>query len=141
MVARASQKKVRGAALPPDPDESAALAKAVEALNDGHDTAESAAVAAISAWVQERARRCAGARLADNLVFDLGDAQMRGFVEAALPTIADAAGGAIDLGQAVVDMSTDDVITLFVAAIHATNDAAVAAGESQAFPFSDRVPF
>jgi hypothetical protein len=129
----AERVKVRGNASCPDPDEVAALAAAVEATG----MPERLVVEAISTWITTRARLCAGARLTENLAFDLGDAKLRGFVEAALPAI----GGAVDVPADVpfYSLDRDAVVDLFTVAVQAVREAAVAAGESP--NFSMEIPF
>jgi hypothetical protein len=138
----AERVKVRGNASCPDPDEVAALAAAVEATG----MPERLVVEAISTWITTRARLCAGARLTENLAFDLGDAKLRGFVIAALPSI----GGAlvdclngqlrhIPTTEPIHAMERGDMTDFLVFSLQAVREAAVAAGESP--NFSMEIPF
>lgn len=115
--------KVRGSASSPDPDEATALAHAATAAR----IPESTATACISAWISKRAQLSAGARLTENLAFDLRDAKLRGIVAAALPKI----GAALNVppGVAFFDLPRDAVIDLFCIAYQAVQDAEVAADE------------
>lgn len=130
----AEKVKVRGSASSPDPDEAAALKHVAETTG----LTEERATAVISAWIMKRAELSAGARLTENLAFDLGDAKLRGFVSAALPVI----GGAVEVppGVAFYDLDRDAVVDLFTLAFSAIQEAAVAAGECPTV-MGERIPF
>jgi hypothetical protein len=131
-------------AYTPDADEAEALAAAAVTLRSltGCQNPEAVASAVISRWIIERMKRCAGARLADTVVFDLGDAKLRGMIEAALPQIGGAiAEAGVESDAAFFDLPRDQVLNVFVAACIGYREAAVAAGESRDFPFSDPIPF
>lgn len=127
----------RGADFAPlDADEQAAIERAAAAGGVPVVTAH----AVVSSWIVERARRAAGVRLTTNLAFDLGDSRLRGYVEAALPSIADAVSPFI-LCAAIDDLDKAAIVDLFVAAVQGTQAAAMAHGESCLFEFDDPLPF
>lgn len=125
-----------------DADEDEALGVAAQVLQSFArvDNAEAVAYAVISAWIIARMKRAAGRRLAENVVFDLREAKMRGRIEAMLPLIAEALGD-FDFTASFNDLSKDQVIDLFVAGCVAWREAAIAAGENPDFPFDDAIPF
>ena len=104
------------------------------------DNAEAVASAVISRWIIERMKRAVGARLADNVVFDLQDAKLRGMVEAALPQIGAALSG-LPADVPFFGLGKEQAVDVFMAGCIAYREAAVAAGESHDFPFSDPIPF
>ena len=127
----------------PDYQEVAALDEAEAALVSfmpGVPQARNLAIVAISAWIVSRTRQSARVRLAETLVFDLAPARYRGYAEAALPLIAQSLA---DLPADVpfFALSKPQVIDVIVASMCGIREAAVAAGESSAFPFDDEVPF
>lgn len=128
-----------------DADEAEALAAAAVALQSYArvENAEAVANCVISTWIIERMKRAVSTRhLTGNVVFDLGEAKMRGRVEAMLPKIADALGaGGFDFAATFNDLDKDKVVDLFVAGCVAWREAAVAAGENPDFPFDDPIPF
>lgn len=128
-----------------DADEAGALAAAAATLQTFArvENAEAVAHCVISTWIIERMKRAVSARkLADNLVFDLSEAKMRGRLEAMLPNIAESLGATgFDFSQSFNDLSKDTVVSLFLAGCVAWREAAVAAGESADFPFDDTIPF
>lgn len=125
-----------------DADEAEALGAAAQVLQSFArvENAEAVACSVISTWIIERMKRAVGKRLTDNLVFDLGEAKMRGRITAMLPKIAEALGG-FDFTASFNDLSKDQVVDLFMAGCIAWREAAVAAGENPDFPFSDPIPF
>jgi hypothetical protein len=142
-VARASAKLSRPE-REPDADEAEALAAAAATLQAFArvENAEAVASAVISRWIIERMKRAVSARLADNVVFDLQDAKLRGMVEATLGRIAGALGeNGFDFAGAFNDLTKEQAVDLFVTGCVAYREAAVAAGESGDFPFSDPIPF
>lgn len=127
-----------------DADEAEALEHAALTLQAfaSVDNPEAVASAVISRWIIERMKRCVGKRLADTVVFDLGEAKLRGMVEATLPKIAEALDeGGFDFAGSFNDLAKEGVIDLFMAGCLAYRAAAVAAGEAADFPFSDPIPF
>lgn len=142
-MARASA-KIAKPLVSQDADETEALAVAAATLQSFArvENPEAVACAVISAWIIERMKRSVGARLTDNVVFDLQDAKLRGMVEATLPAAADVlATGGFDFAASFSDLSKDQAIDLFMAGCVAYRAAAVAHGESPDFPFSDPIPF
>jgi hypothetical protein len=82
----------------------------------------------------------ASVRINADLMFDLGDARMRGFIEAALPAI----GGALSRlppDVPLFELDKAQVVDVFLAGIRGAQEAALAANESLGFPFDDEVPF
>lgn len=127
-----------------DADEAEALEQAALTLQSlaRVDHAEAIASAVISSWIIARMKRTTSNRLADNVVFDLDDAKLRGMVEATLPKIAEALGASgFDFAGSFNDLSKSGAVELFVAGCVAYREAAVAAGEAPDFPFSDPIPF
>jgi hypothetical protein len=127
----------------PDYQEVAALDEATQAVINfmpGCPQAKALATVAISAWIVSRTRQASRNRLAETLVFDLSPARYRGYVESALPQI----GGALSHLPADVPffgLPKASVVDVFVAGLIGVREAAIAAGESSAFPFDDEVPF
>jgi hypothetical protein len=145
-VARSAAKKEASGIRPtysPDVDEQEALAAAAATLSGFTSVANPEAVTAavISRWIIERMKRTTRGRLADNVVFDLQEAKLRGMLEAALPQIAAGMDGVIPFDVAFGDLSKEQAIDLFLIGCIAHREAAVAAGESGDFPFSDPIPF
>lgn len=127
----------------PNPDEDAALSIAateLRALCPSVHNAEAVTSAVISKWIIERSKRASRVRLSETVAFDLGDARLRGFIEAALPQIGEALGG-LDPTKPLFELSRDEVVGVFAAACIGASAAATAYGESQAFPFDDPIPF
>jgi hypothetical protein len=139
----AAMKKREGPKAPPTPDyqEEQALARAVAAAQRfAPTTSEGAVSVAISEWIIARTSMAASVRLNADLMFDLKDARLRGFVEAALPAI----GGSLEhlpADKPLFDLSKEEVVSVFIAGIRGAQEAAVSANESLGFPFSDEVPF
>lgn len=130
-------------ALGPDPEEEAALnraAAALERFGPGGDARSRAAVV-ISEWIIARTSTAARRRGGEHLLFDLADARIRGFVEAALPSIGAAVAERIDAETPFFELDKEQVIDLFVAGIEGAREAAVLANEDLGFPFSDDIPF
>lgn len=103
-------------------------------------TSSSTVAVAISEWILARTALCAGPRVNAELLFDYKDARLRGFVEAALPAIGNTLSW-LPADKPLFELSKDEVIGVLVAGIEGAREAAVAAGESLGFPFSDEVPF
>jgi len=126
----------------PDPEEEAALDRAAQAVarfSPNLSAPRSLAAVAISEWIIARTSTAA-ARRSQHLVFGLGDAQVRGFVEAALPAIG-AALSHLPADVPFFELDKDQVIDLFMAGIEGAREAAVLTNESLGFPFDDEVPF
>lgn len=144
MAARQSKPAIKPV-YEPDADEAEALAAAAATLRSltGCPNPEAVASAVISRWIIERMKRAVrNRRLADNLVFDLGDAKMRGRLEAMLPSIAETLGAAgFDFDLSFNGLPREAAVDLFAAACIAWREAAVAAGENADFPFDDPIPF
>jgi hypothetical protein len=141
-VASAPRRK-EGPKAPPDRDyqEERALARAVEAAKRFSPGINDAAIAvAISEWILSRTSMLASVRLNQKLLFDFKDARLRGFVEAALPSIGDSLGH-LPPDVPFFELTPDQVIDVFVAGILGAQGAAVAANESLGFPFDDEIPF
>lgn len=82
----------------------------------------------------------ANVRLNAELLFDLQDARLRGFLEAALPAIG-ATIAHLPADKPFFELEKAQIIDLFMAGIVGAQEAAVAANESLGFPFDDEVPF
>jgi hypothetical protein len=132
-----------------DADETEALnvaAATLKGLCPVAQNPQAVASAVISAWIIERMKRHAGARLSGNVVFNLGDAHLIGMLETALPKIGDAlAGGGFPFDRTFNELTKEQAVMLFLAGVVAHREVAVFAGEAPSFPFdepfSDAVPF
>ena len=142
---RRNEEGVKPPPTPPDYQEERALDRAAKALEDfrpGIANARYLAQVAISQWVLERHRLTAAPRMTAERVFDIGDARLRGFVEAALPRAgATLAEAGLPEGTALFDLSKEHIVDVFMAGTVGAQEAAMAAGESLGFPFSDEIPF
>jgi hypothetical protein len=142
-MAGASMKKREGPKAPPTPDyqEERALARAVSAMQKFQPGANAAlASVAIAEWIVARTAMAASNRLSSELLFDLKDSRMRGFLEAALPAI----GGTlahIPADKPLFELDVSQVVDVFMAGINGAIEAAVSANESLGFPFDDEVPY
>lgn len=144
MAARRKQDEKAGAMPPPDYQEEAALNRAAKAVADFQpsNSPRSIAAVAISEWIIARTSMAASVRLNADLLFDLGDARLRGFVEAALPHIAMAlTAQGFDFNMPFGALEKSQVVDFIAAGILGAQEAAVAANESLGFPFDDHVPF
>lgn len=129
------------AASEPDYQENAALARAekvVARFAPGFPL--SCAAVVISEWIVARTSMAASIRMNADLMFDLGDARLRGFVEAALPAIGGSLAG-LPADVPLFELSREQVVDVIVAGILGAQEAAVAANESLGFPFDDEIPF
>lgn len=136
--ARIELEKGRLAAAP-DPDEEAALTAAAEALA-GCTNSRQAAYACISTWITTRAKLATNARLTETVATDLGDARLRGIIEAALPQI----GGALSslpTDIPLFELSKSQVVDAFTVAVQIVCEASVALKEAGDFPLNDACPF
>lgn len=127
-----------------DADEAGALEAAALVLQTFArvENPEAVTSAVISRWIIERMKTSVGKRLTDNVVFDLHDAKLQGIVEATLPNIAEMLSeGGFDFARSFGELSKEEAVQLFLAPVIAHRVAAVAAGESPDFPFSDPIPF
>lgn len=139
---RITDKKGRGGAIAaPDPQEAAALKRATDAvaLTKGA-TPEQIAFLAISVWIAERTRLSSAHRVDAQLVFDLKNSQMRGFVEAALPAIANTLAH-IPRDKPLFELTRDQVVDVALAFIEGARESFVAAGEAMGLPFDDDIRF
>lgn len=128
---------------PEDPQETKALNAVEKALRDFLPTCptpRSLAAVAISAWIISRSKQAAGVRLNENVIFDFDNAKLKGFIEAALPHIGERLAD-VDLSQSLFDLTKDQIVQVFAAGCLETSRAAMAFGESEAFPFDDSIPF
>jgi hypothetical protein len=82
----------------------------------------------------------ASVRLNADLMFDLQDSRMRGFIEAALPAIG-ASVAHLPSDRPLFDLEKAQVVDVILAGILGAQEAALAANESLSFPFSDDIPF
>lgn len=125
----------------PDADEVEALgiaAAKLKTLCPAVSNAEAVASAVITDWIGARARLNAGARLTETVAFDLGDAKLRGELEAVLPQVGGALTGlppTIPLFQ----LSKMQIIDVLAAGVQAWRAAAIACGENPDFPLEDAV--
>lgn len=128
---------------PPDYQEIAALDEAEAALINfmpGVPQPRNLATIAISAWIVSRTRQSARIRMAETLVFDLTPARYRGYAEAALGVIAQSLAN-LPSDVPFFELSKSQVVDVIVASMCGIREAAVAAGESAAFPFDDEIPY
>jgi hypothetical protein len=143
-AARPGQReKVKPPERAADPEEEAALARAVAVLRSlapGATNPEAITIAVISSWIVERTRLSAGKRLTSNLAFDLGDSRTRGIVEAALPGIG-AKLAHLPADKPFFKLEKGQVVDAFTAGIFGAHAAAVSLGELGQFPFDDVIPF
>lgn len=95
---------------------------------------------AISHWIIARTSMSCSGRMHAELLFDLKDSRIRGFLEAALPAIG-ANVAHLPADKPFFELSKEQIIDLLAAGIVGAQEAAVAAGESLGFPFDDEVPF
>jgi hypothetical protein len=127
----------------PDVQEERALTEAEEALRrvfpDLKVNLRSIAAVAISGWIVSRSRQTAGIRLAENLAYNLGDSRLRGFAEAALPSVGETLA-ALPADVPFFDLEKEQVVDVIVAAVQGAQAAAVAAKESLSFAFDDPLP-
>lgn len=140
---RRNEEGVKPPPTPPDYQEERALERAAKALEDfrpGIANARHLAQVAISQWVLERHRLTAAPRMTAERVFDIGDARLRGYAEAALPHIG-ATLAALPADVPFFALDKSQVIDIFMAAIEGVREAAMAAGESLSFPFDDEIPY
>lgn len=144
MAARRKDEKVGATRPPPDYQEEAALDRAAQAVERFPGTTSARAIAsiAISEWIIARTSMAASVRLNADLLFDLGDARLRGFVEAALPHIAMAlTAQGFDFNMPFGALEKSQVVDFITAGIVGAQEAAMAANESLGFPFDDEIPF
>lgn len=121
-----------------DPDEVAALAAATACLTGlvkGVADPQAVTIAVISRWIIERAKAVSGRRLGE-VAFDLGDAKLRGVVEACLPAIAEKMGH-IPPDKPLFELSKVEVVDVFVAAAQAISAAKLGYLEQP----DDQIPF
>lgn len=125
----------KGAALPPpDPEEEAALVRAAATLRDiapGLADPRAVASAVISSWIVERVRLSVG-RITGQHAFTLGDAHLRGSLEAALPDIG-AALGHLPPNQPLFGLTKEQVVDVFAVACQA--------GRHSGALLNDEIPF
>ena len=140
--------KVRAPTREPDPDEEAALDRAVVAYRGLRASDDPCAVvsAVISEWIVERARRTVSYRLPADLMFDLGDVGMRGAIEAALPKIGAELQHLPD-DVPLFALTRSDIVDVFVAGLAWIGEAEVALAVSEVTPsrerakLDDEIPF
>lgn len=142
MASANSQRKGPAKAAPqPDYQEEAALDRAAKALDRfGRGDSRSMAAVAISEWIIARTSMAASVRLTADLMFDLGDARLRGFVEAALPAIGGSLSG-LPADVPLFELERSQVVDVICAGIAGAQAAAFAANESLGFPFDDEIPY
>lgn len=136
----------RKAGVDAEEAEALAAAAAVAEQFTSRANAKTAATAIISEWITARARLNVEKRLTETLIFGLGDARLTGLIQACLPQIgAYLAEKGFDFDKSFSDLSKHEATQLFLAAVLAHRDAAVAEGESPDFPFDppldDEIPF
>lgn len=140
---RRNEEGVKPPPTPPDYQEERALDRAAKALEDfrpGIANARHLAQVAISQWVLERHRLTAAPRMTAERVFDLGNARLRGYLEAALPHVG-ANLSHLPADKPFFELEKDQVLDVLVAGIEAAREAACAANESLSFPFDDEIPY
>lgn len=94
----AVKRSTRGGFAPPplDPEEEAALERAIARLKEslpGVANPRALVQAIISVWIIERVKLSVGRIMCGEIAYGLGDAHLRGSLEAALPEIAEALSG------------------------------------------------
>lgn len=112
-MARApAQKKGVSLVAPPDPEEAAAVTRAAARLKEmlpGCPSPEAVVYAVVSAWIVERVKLSVGRILCGEIAYGLGDAHLRGSLEAALPRIG-AELSHLPSDKAFFDLSKEQVI-------------------------------
>lgn len=140
----AAQRRERGpakAAPQPDHQEQRALERAAEAVAKfGSGKPDTIAAVAISAWIISRTSSAASVRMNAELLFDLGNAWLRGFVEAALPAIGESLAH-LPADRPLFELEKAQVVDVIVAGILGAQEAAVSANESLGFSFDDEIPY
>jgi hypothetical protein len=143
---RAVKDKTFTTDTPRDLAEEAALDRAASGLQKfmtgGGYTPRSLASVAISEWIIARASMIASGRIgSQHLLFDLKDSRLRGYIEAALPSIA-AALEHIDPEAPLFSLEKDAVVDVFLAGIAGAREAAVLVAEAPLTDnFDDAIPF
>jgi hypothetical protein len=120
---------------PPDPEEEAALDRAASTVREflpGYANPRGLATAIISTWIVERVRLSTHRMLCGEIVFNCGDAHLRGSLEAMLPDVG-AALSHLPADRAFFDLSKDQVIDVLAIGFHAGRDAGAL--------LNDEVPF
>lgn len=101
-----------------DPDEDAAMEKAIEAVRENlaERNPDRIAYYAISSWIMERTLRCAAKGMAVGLGYDLDDTHLRGLATASLPDIAKSLTNAgVDGSVPFYELSSEDIASVVVA--------------------------
>lgn len=128
----------RGGYTPPpiDAEEEAALERAVRVLGDlvpgMRQPLRPVVQSVISAWIIERVRLSIPRILCGEVAYGLGDAHLRGSLEAALPDIAKALSG-LPSDVPFFDLSKDQVVDVLAVGFHA--------GRQAGSLLDDEVPF
>lgn len=106
----------------------------------GRGDARTIAAIAISEWIVARTSMAATVRMNADLLFNLGDARLRGFIEAALPNIG-ASLANLPADVPLFQLTKDQIVDVITAGVLGAQEAAVSANESLGFPFDDEIPF
>lgn len=120
---------------PPDPEELAAVQVAATKLKElfpSHPNPEAVVYAIVSAWIIERVRLSFGRTLCGEIAYSLGDAHLRGSLEALLPQIGSQLSH-LPPDKPFFDLSKEQVVDVLAIGFHAGK-------ESGAF-FDDEIPY
>jgi hypothetical protein len=131
-------RKIKGGFTPPtpDPEEVAAVDRATEKLKDllpGCPNPRAVVEAVVSAWIVERVRLSVGRLLCGEIAYSLGDAHLRGSLEAALPDIA-AALADLPADVPFFELSKEQVIDVLAVGFHAGKDTGALLDDEVPFP-------
>jgi hypothetical protein len=137
--------KTKGGLRPsPDPDEIEGLRVATDAAKSHglRVNAEAVVTEIISAWITTRAKLVTEGRLVEKVVFDLGDAKLRGQIAACLPDIATSLQlASFPFEKPLGQLSKDEITTLFQVGHACLRENQIAADGSPGILFDDEVPF
>ena len=120
---------------PPDPEEAAAVARAAARLKEllpGCPSPEAVVYAVVSAWIVERVRLSVNRILCGQVAYGLGDAHLRGSLEAALPRIG-AELSHLPADKPFFELSKDQVVDVLAVGFKA--------GVATGALLNDEIPF
>lgn len=132
-------RKSKGAGVftppPPDPEEEAAVYRAAARFKEffpNHPAPESIVYAVVSAWIVERVRLSIGRTLCGEIAYGLGDAHLRGSLEALLPQIG-AQLSHLPPDKPFFELSKEQVVDILAIGFHA--------GREGGALLDDEIPF
>lgn len=120
---------------PPNPEELQAVKVAAEKLREffpGHAAPDSVVYAIVSAWIVERVKLSIGRILCGEIAYSLGDAHLRGSLEALLPQIGSQLSH-LPSDKPFFELSKEQVIDVLAIGFHA--------GHHSGAYFDDEIPF